>query len=383
MKQITIIRSTYSPYGGVERVALNTIKGLLAKGLHVTLLTMPNQQWPINNEALSIVYIGLGRGNRLVTAWAFNRGVTRYLSQNPSDIIFSLDKVILCTHIHAGGGTHKSFLKIKNAYSSKLSRAIRRFSLFHHYILYLEKKGFENPILQMVRCNSQLVKEDIIADYAVPDDKLMVLHSSIRWQAMGEVYDDRETVADQLRREHHIDPQWRCLLFLGSGFSRKGLDIAVKGLKAMAPAYHLLVVGKGTTGKYEKLASHLELSDRVHFLGAQPNGWRYTTLCKALVLPSRYEPFGGAAAEGHAMGVPVLISDKTGYRDFIISRQNGVILNVSADEGVTDSDGAIKKAFLELAELIENPKWSPDQLRNYASQLDDSVILERMLADFI
>lgn len=377
MKRITVVRSTYSPFGGVERVALNLIKGLLAAGVQVTLLTLPGQRWPVVSDKLNIVGLGLGRGHRLLTAWAFNYGVISYLSRNPCDIIFSLDRVIPCTHIHAGGGTHKNFLRIKNAYSSRLSRVFRRFSLFHHYTLYLERKGFENPLLRMVRCNSQLVKEDIQADYDVPSDKLVVIHSSIRWQAMEDVFNDGKAVADQLRVKHHIDPQWYCLLFLGSGFSRKGLDIAIKGLRALDPVYHLLVVGKGATGPYSRMAAELGLSKRIHFLGPQPDGWRFAVLSKALVLPSRYEPFGGAAAEGHAMGVPVLISDKTGYRDFVISGENGIILKTPTN------DRAIDAAFRSLVELIEKPRWTPIQLRYHAGQLDDAVIMDRLFVEFL
>ena len=97
----------------------------------------------------------------------------------------------------------------------------------------------------------------------------------------------------------------------------------------MAPEYHLLVVGKGSVGRYAKLSVELDIQERVHFLGPQPDGWRYASLCKALVLPSRYDPFGGAAAEGNAMGVPVLISDMTGYIDYVIPNQNGIIFSKS------------------------------------------------------
>ena len=85
--------------------------------------------------------------------------------------------------------------------------------------------------------------------------------------------------------------------------------------------YHLIVVGKGVSRPYLKLALSLGIKERVHFLGPQPAGWRYATLCKVLILFSQYDPFGGAAAEGHAMGAPVLVSDKTGYSDMVLHGQ--------------------------------------------------------------
>ena len=98
-----VIRSTYSTSGGVERVALSTIRGLLDSGDRVTLLTMPQQQWPVSHRRLTVVELGLHRTHRLVQAWSFNRAVLRYLRHSSADCIFSLDKVARFTHLHAGG----------------------------------------------------------------------------------------------------------------------------------------------------------------------------------------------------------------------------------------------------------------------------------------
>jgi UDP-glucose:(heptosyl)LPS alpha-1,3-glucosyltransferase len=377
LKKIALIRSTYSPFGGVERVALGLIDGLLNNGIDVTLLTFPGQPWPVSNERLHLVPMGIFRTHRLVQAWSFEHAVAGYLQRHAFDWVFSLDKVTTFTHLHAGGGTHRTFLRIKAGYSGRLSRFFRRFSLFHRYILHLEKKGFENRLLVKVRCNASMVRRDIQVDYGVPEEKLCVIHSGIRWQEMGETFANRAVVGEALRRRHGIDSGWSCLLFLGSGFDRKGLDIAIKGLAAMPSDFHLLVVGKGAAGPYRKLAERLNLDGRVHFLGPQPQGWRYAALCKALILPSRYDPFGGAAAEGHAMGVPVLVSDKTGYADYVIHKENGVILATPM------SDEKIAAAFEHLHQLIIKPVKSADALRANIQCLDDAAILERLLNEFL
>jgi UDP-glucose:(heptosyl)LPS alpha-1,3-glucosyltransferase len=376
-KQIILIRSTYSSSGGVERVTLSLIKGLLEKRVAVTLLTLPHQQWPVDHPGLQIVPLGIGRGHRFFQAWAFNRSVNRYLQLNKAGCVLSLDKVATYTHLHAGGGTHRTFLRIRDQYRHRWTRMARAFSLFHRYILFLERKGFENPHFQKVRCNSQLVKEDIQRDYGVPDEKIVMIHSGIQWQAMGDAFENRAKLARELCRRHGLNPQWPMVLFLGSGFSRKGLDVAIRGLAVMPPAFHLVVVGKGAAYAYRRLASSLGVDGRVHFLGPQPQGWRYAALCQALVLPSQYDPFGGASAEGHAMGVPVLVSDKTGYADRVIHGENGVVLKTPMNPE------RIEGAFGELARLIACPQWTPDQLRTHARYVDDAVILEQLLDSFL
>lgn len=376
-KQITVIRSTYTAAGGVERVTVSLIEGLLKKGVRVTLLSMPNQKWPLAGPHLDIVPVGIGRGHRLLQVWSFNRGVRRYLSRYRTACVLSLDKVVDFTHLHAGGGTHKTFLEIRRRYDRGVAGFFRRISLFHRYILYLEKKGFESPYLQKVRCNSSLVLDDIRRDYNVALEKLIVVPSGIRWKEMGPVFDNRHAVGAGLCRRHQLRSEWKMLLFLGSGFSRKGLDVAIRGLGYMPSDYHLVIVGKGRSGYYQKLASGMGLGNRVHFLGPQPSGWRFAALARAMVLPSQYDPFGGAAAEGHAMGIPALVSDKTGYVDNVIHGQNGVILKTPM------TDAAVRQAFAELHALIENPTWTAGQFREHARQVDDDIVLEKLLEDFL
>lgn len=321
--------------------------------------------------------MGIGRGSRLLQAWSFNRGVYQYLHGYGPATILSLDRVTAFTHLHAGGGTHKTFLSLRRRYSGPIAGYFRFISPFHRYLLYVEKKGFENPNLVKVRCNSEMVREDVLREYSVPAEKLVVIHSSIRWKAMEKVFADRHRIARMLCQKHRIDPAWKSLLFLGSGFDRKGLDVAIKGLSLMPAAYHLIVVGKGATRVYARLAAELDVGGRVHFLGPQADGWQYAALCTAMVLPSQYDPFGGAAAEGHAMGIPVLVSDKTGYSDWVEHGRNGVIIPTPMKQP------QIESAFADLHALIEHPKWSPERLRDHSGQLDDDVILERLFREFI
>ena len=376
-KRIAIIRSSYSDFGGVERTALSIIKGLLARGMKVTLLTFPAQNWPAEHENLQLVPLGANRGNRFFKAWMFNRAVDRYLSGHSFRHIFSFDKVTQFTHLHAGGGTHKTFLQIKNKNSNAVVRIFRKASFFHAYTLYIEKKGFSNPRLKRIRCNSELVKNDILRNYRVDEGKLQVIHSSIDWKEIGIAFQQKSAIAKELCRRHDISQGWQCLLFLGSGFSRKGLGIAIEGLGALPESYHLLVVGKGSRSKYLRQISKLGLSARVHFLGAQEKGWRYASICKAMILTSFYEPFGGAAAEAQAMGLPVLISDKNGYMDWVISGKNGLILESPMTRG------RIRNAFMELVELIEHPNMTPEQIRQHVKDLDNEAILEKLIGDFL
>ncbi len=377
MPNIAIVRSTYSPYGGVEKVTLAIIRELLDMDIKVTLLTLPDQQWPFDHANLQIIPLGIRRGNRLWQAWIFNHFVDKYLSTNYFDCIFALERIFRFTHFHAGGGTHKTFLKIKNENSNIMVALFRKISLFHAYTLYLEKKGFSNPDLEKIQCCSKMVMNDIQADYHLNADKLQVIYNGIEWDEIGETFQKQFLIADDICKKHQINPDWKCLLFLGSGFSRKGLDIAIEGLTALPEDYHLLVIGKNSYRAYFRQALKSGIAHRVHFLGSQEKGWKYASVCKALVLPSYYEPFGLAPAEAHAMGIPVLVSDKTGYSEWILTGKNGVILQCPMTKD------SIRKSFSELVRLIENPQMTSDQIRNYIKELDNKIVYRKLIHDFL
>jgi hypothetical protein len=67
----------------------------------------------------------------------------------------------------------------------------------------------------------------------------------------------------------------------------------------------------------------------------------------------------------------------TGYADWVIHGENGVILETPmAAEG-------IERAFKVLTRLIECPVRTPEELRSCARNVDDDVILEKLLENFL
>jgi UDP-glucose:(heptosyl)LPS alpha-1,3-glucosyltransferase len=374
VNNIAVVRSSYSPYGGLETRTAELVKRILATGTKLSLLTLPHQKWPFSHPNLVIIPLGSLIKNRLWQLWSFERSVCNYLSAHSFKAVFSLDRVSCFTHFSAGEGSHKTFLLVKNSSSNTAARLFRKISLFHAYTLYIEKKGFHNPKLKKIHCCSNMVAGDIGNDYLVDSNKFQVIYNGINWREISNAFNNRAVIGNELLKAHGLDPSNNLLLFLGSGFARKGLDIAIKGLIFLPESYHLIVVGKDSCRAYMRQAEKLGLKKRVHFLGPQAQGWRYASICKAMVLPSRYEPFGLAAAEAQAMGIPVLVSENTGYAELISPGRNGIILKNHED---------IKQAFTDLQYLIEDPSMSPSQIREAISHLDNDIIMGKIIRDFL
>ncbi len=376
-REIALVRSSYSPYGGAETMTLDLLRVMLEEDIRVFLLTYPHQDWPVDHPKFHPVRLGYHHGNRFWKTWFFDRSVQRYLTRRPFECVFSLDRISRFTHLSAQGGTHRYYLKIKNENAPALEKLFRKTSLFHAYLLYLEKKSFLNPDLKKIHCCSHIVSHEIHKNYGVPFSKLQVIYNGIDWKGIGGSFFRRRELARDLSQIHRLDLGHDWLLFLGSGFERKGLGVAISGLEFLPSSYRLLVVGQGNPRQFIRQARRSRIKNRVRFLGPQSEGWRFAALCKAIVLPSHFEPFGLAAAEAQAMGLPALVSGRTGYSELVQPGQTGVVLNHPM---TLDS---IRDAFKNLHALIENPKKSADQIRNHIKFLDKSTVLSKLIHDFI
>ena len=113
----------------------------------------------------------------------------------------------------------------------------------------------------------------------------------------------------------------RTVLYLGRLAAMKGVDTFLRAAARVAPAFpDTLFVVAGEGPEYPRLvdlAVHLGIGDRVLFLGHVTEEERLVLLASAsiFVLPSVVEPFGIAALEAMAAGVPVILSKTSGVAE--------------------------------------------------------------------
>lgn len=139
---------------------------------------------------------------------------------------------------------------------------------------------------------------------------------------------------------------------LGKYHRFKNLDLLLEAFSRLShkyPSWELWVAGEGDMkSEYTSMASKLEISQRVKFLGSvgpSTLAQLYST-AKILVLPSSFESFGMVVLEAQTFGLPVVISPEVGSRAFVLNGKTGLILKEIEVESLT--------AALET--LMENPK---------------------------
>ena len=123
------------------------------------------------------------------------------------------------------------------------------------------------------------------------------------------------------------------VLFLGTGYARKGLDLlidAFPALLAREPRARLLVVGYDSArASFEQRARELGIAGRVTFSGGRADPEAWYTAADLYALPTRYDPAAYTTLEALASGLPVITSTTNGAGELIEPRVQGSLVDVA------------------------------------------------------
>lgn len=177
---------------------------------------------------------------------------------------------------------------------------------------------FASRRLKVVIANSEGVKADILRHYPNTQARIEVIYNGVNLQRFHPGL--KSEFSHAMREKLGIPPDAPVLLFVGSGFERKGLTTAIRALARLPKNTHLVVVGKDRQqSRYEILAKRLKVACHTHFVGPQLDVRPYYGMADLFVFPSLYDPFPNAVLEAMACGLPVTVSQTCGSADFLPS----------------------------------------------------------------
>ncbi len=320
---IAIIRQRYNPYGGAERFVENALNALQQQiGIEITLIT---RQWDSSNNKNihSIIcnpfYIG-----RLWRDWSFARAACRIVQQSNFDLVQSHERIPCGDIYRAGDGVHREWLKKRHQSLSLLRKISIYLSPYHLYLLWQEKRTFTQPSLRTIIVNSNLIKGEITKNFSQINAHIEVIFNGVDCKKFHPRL--KEKYRSTIRKQLTIDDLTPLLLFIGSGFERKGLSILLHALQQL-PNTHLVIVGKDRNSKkYELIAEKLGISNRTHFIGPQNDTRPWYATADVFAFPTLYDPQPNVVLEAMASGLPVVASNNCGAVDLINDSKEGYTL---------------------------------------------------------
>jgi UDP-glucose:(heptosyl)LPS alpha-1,3-glucosyltransferase len=318
--RIGLVRRGFSPTGGAEAYLLRLAAELSAKGHEVILFsdvrwpdsTLRSCQPPLTLCNLENATTTSGRKLRVGPAH-FSDWLRDTLARSACELVISLERVHECDAYRAGDGVHAAWLERRAKFEPRWRAWLRRFSGKHRELLDLERALFTGGA-RIIIANSRLVKDEIIAHFGTPAERIHVVHNGVPpWR-------DEPGLREQTRAALALGEHDYGVLFAGSGWERKGLRHAIAAANA-TPSATLLVAGKGRRRGLPQLA-------RGRFLGAQSAAEMRGLLAAAdaFILPTIYDPFSNACLEALTAGLPVITTTANGFAEVIEAGVEGEVV---------------------------------------------------------
>ena len=274
------------------------------------------------------------------------------------DVVQSHERTLRQDVYRAGEGSHRAYLE---AVAPTASRRLR-----HRVMLALERRVFART--PEIVALSQAGRVEIARLHGVADERLSVVYNGVDLER----FHPRVRAAHRAaaRAEARVTTSAWTLLFAGSGFERKGLDVALAALRALDDASaRLVVIGRGDVGRYRALAGELGVAERVTWLGVRPDIERWYAAADVLVLPTRYEPFGNVHLEALATGLPVVTSRAAGGAE-VIDARCGAVVDPRSPEALAAAVAGLRGRSPAELEAAARAAAEPFTFRRQVSELE-------------
>jgi len=351
-------------HGGVETATAGLSRELVRRGHAIDFLTTGEGD---TVPGTTVRRLPVVRQPSVIRVLSFALAARRITTDGSYDIVQSHERVLHQDIYRAGEGSHQAYLSAMG----------RRAGLNPHHRLMcaLERRVFQLRSARHIVAISRGGKEEIQSLYGTPPQRLSLIYNGVDLHRFHP--DHRARLRGATRGSLGVDDETWMVLFVGSGFERKGLGALLQGFGLLRDSRaRLVVAGRGDVRAYRALAATFGIGDRVIWIAPRRDVERLYAAADIVALPALYEPFGNVHLEALASGVPVLSSARAGGSEAIVSGQNGWVVAAPTGDRIREGLEALRDD--DVARLAKAARESAEPF-TYAAQADQFETLYREL----
>ena len=299
---------------------------------------------PQGTFAHKVPVLPLGRTARLLSFAILG---PKAILPHKCDVVMGFGRMIRQDVVRSEGGSHRVFLEKMKRGEGRWRRLWHEVSVYHRSVLAVERRQFRPGNYKKILAISEEVKRELTTTYDVPQEKIAVVHSGVDHERFHP--GRRDEARGRIRKEWGIPPAAPVVLFVGTGFQRKGLDRLLKvwGSSDLAGVYLLIVGDDAGRSRYASWGKRVA-QGRIIFAGRQVSVEDYYGAADLLALPALQEAFGNVILEALASGVPVVTTRTVGAAE--------VLTGDLAKGIVADPDDA-RELAQSILQMLDRSRW--------------------------
>lgn len=339
--RLAIIRRTYSDFGGAE-IFINR----LINQLHLDDVSVISNKWPTSNGQTNFIradHSGFSRKSRLLR---FNQSVKDIIKSTHFDIVQSHERMCGIDIFRAGDGVHASWLEKLSGECGYAKKFWLNHDPYHQEVLRLEKLMAQDSRIKFV-ANSVMTRNDLINYLNVPINRIVTIKNGFDNSGIKPLPPEEKWKA---KINLGINPNLPFILFVGSGFQRKGAFLLTK-VAEILPNIQVGIVGKDKAlDQLRKKIHAKKLQNRVFIYGPQKETAAYFDAADIFCLPSLYDSFSNAVLEALAHGLPCILTPNVGMHDAVELFYAGT----SCDRTIESIANAIETCSKNQSQFAQN-----------------------------
>ena len=317
----------YFPYGGIQRDLLKIARACIKRG-HAVRIYVNRWESELPEDSLNVQIVN-------VEAWSNHRLYERFaeqvlqdLNQYPVDLLVGMNKMPGLDVYYAGDSCYEEKAQ------SQRSALYRRLPRYRHFSRF-ERAVFDPGVKTQILTISDIQTPYFIRHYGTQRDRFHPLPPGIEPDRVATA--EKSKIGADFREEFGLAADDLLLLFIGSGFIKKGLDRALLALKALPPALYsrawLYVLGSDNAEPFKRMATRLGVAHRVRFFTeGRDDVPRFLFAADGLMLPAYDENAGMVILEAMFAGVPALVTQNCGYARYLQEAEAGLLATMPFDQ---------------------------------------------------
>ena len=315
--KIAIIRRKFTAFGGAENFILRASSGLSQLGINFFIIS---ELWKRNSHNSKNIHWIEAKSHgffRFTKFIRFQKSVRKIIALNNFDLIQSHERLTGVDIYRLGDGIHAAWIDRLKEISPWYKKAWLSIDPYHQKIIRIEKEMSEDENLFYV-ANSDLVKKELYKYYKVPESRIKVIENGIDTRSFHPASASKKEAS---KKQLALNPKFPVVLFVGSGFERKGAFEIVEAIKLL-PKFQAIIVGQDKKIDQLRVLAH---GHNILVTGPQDNIQKYLDAADIFCLPSLYDSLPNAALEALCCGLPIVLTKDVGLAPHIKKNLAGVI----------------------------------------------------------